>query len=124
MSTRSRQASTWIFSSRASPASAAMSATLAVVRPLTPGASAAGPVHGMVRAEGVAGDHRGVAAGATRTGGRRRLLVVLLLDVDLPHVIGRTVDDVLDGEHRRVHGVVLVVVAVHAVAADRVNVRC
>ena len=48
--------------------------------------------------------------------------MVLGLDIDLPHVVGGAVDDVLDGEHRRVHRVVLIVVAMHAVAAHRVDI--
>ena len=49
------------------------------------------------------------------------LFVVLLLDVHRPDVVVGA-EDVLDREHRRVHRVVLVVVPVHAVAADRVHV--
>ena len=49
------------------------------------------------------------------------LLVVLLLDVDRPDVV-MGAEDVLDGQHRRVHRVVLVVVLVHAVATDRMHV--
>src|SRR6478736_1828136 len=130
MSTRSRQASTWIRRRSASAASAAMSATLAVMPPFTGAASAAGPVDGVVGAEGIAGDDRRAAAGALvadrlvvgRADGRGLLLVVLLLAVHLPHVVDRAGHDVLDREHRGVHRVVLVVVAVHAVAADRVHV--
>ena len=51
--------------------------------------------------------------------GRGLLLVVLLLHVDVPDVVGGPGGDVLHREHGRVHGVVLVVVAVHAVAPDR-----
>ena len=50
------------------------------------------------------------------------LLVVLLLDVHRPDVVVGA-EDVLDREHRGEHRVVLVVVAVHAVAADRIHVR-
>ena len=49
------------------------------------------------------------------------LLVVLLLDVHVPHVVVGA-EDVLDREHRGEHRVVLVVVAVHAVASDRMHV--
>src|SRR5581483_4067013 len=70
---------------------------------------------------GTARDDRRVAAGAvtTRIG---QLFVILGLDVYRPRVMPRAVEDVLDGQHRRVHRVVLVVVLVHAVATDRVHV--
>jgi hypothetical protein len=48
--------------------------------------------------------------------------VVFLLDVDGPDVVVGAAGDVLGGEHRGVHRVVLVVVAVHAVAADGMHV--
>ena len=69
-----------------------------------------------------------IGRGAAGPRGRRRrrpvgpLLVVLLLDVDVPHVVGGALHDVLDRQHGRVHRVVLVVVAVHAVAPDRLHV--
>src|SRR5690606_23361094 len=108
---------------RASSASAAMSETLAPLAPVTM-ASVARSVDGVVGSEGVAGDHRGVAPGAALAApGGCLLLVVLLLDVDLPDVVGGAGGDVLGGEHGRVHRVVLVVVPVHAVAAHRVHVR-
>src|SRR3954454_21927472 len=68
---------------------------------------------------------RSGAAGATfgRVALGRAGLVVLLLDVDLPDVVRHAVGDGLHREHRGVHRVVLVVVLVHAVAADRVDVR-
>jgi hypothetical protein len=61
-----------------------------------------------------------------RTAGLRslgHLFVVVLFDVDRPHVVLLAVGYVLDGEERGEHRVVLVVVTVHAVAADRVHVR-
>ena len=67
------------------------------------------------------GHDRRVPAGAGRRPAGVVLLVVLLFDVDRPDVVVGTVD-VLDGQHGRVHGVVLVVVLVHAVAAHRVDV--
>src|SRR5204862_3919483 len=51
-----------------------------------------------------------------------RLFVVLLLDVHAPHVVLRAGGDVLGREHRRVHRVVLVVVPVHPVATDGMDV--
>src|SRR4051794_1087362 len=94
MSTRSRHARTWTRRRPASAAMAAMSATLAGARPFTRRTSVARPVHGMVGAEGLAGDHRCVAPRALGGGsvvrgadGRSLLLVVLLLDVHLPHVV-------------------------------------
>src|SRR4029453_8442932 len=51
---------------------------------------------------------------AWRAGRGHLLLVVLVLDVDTPDVVRRAGHDVLDGQHRRVHGVVLVVVGGHA----------
>ncbi len=51
----------------------------------------------------------------------RDFLVVLLFDVHRPDVVVGA-EDVLHAEHRGVHRVVLVVVAVHAVATDRVHV--
>src|SRR6266702_4399852 len=75
----------------------------------------------------MAGDDRRIPAGAaSATGGVvlfRRLLVVLLFDVHAPDVVAGAGGDVLGREHRRVHRVVLVVVAVHAVAPDGVDVR-
>src|SRR3954465_121545 len=53
--------------------------------------------------------------------GGGRDLVVVLLDVDVPDVVGRPVDHALHGQLRREHRVVLVVVAEHAVAPDRVQ---
>src|SRR3712207_3153908 len=50
------------------------------------------------------------------------LLVVLLLDVHGPGVVVLALEDVLDREHRREHGVVLVVVLVHPVPPDGVDV--
>ena len=61
------------------------------------------------------------AGTAVRPAPVRPLLVVLLFHVHRPDVVCRPVD-VLDGEHGRVHGMVLVVVLVHAVAADGVHV--
>src|SRR5438105_1651214 len=49
------------------------------------------------------------------------LLVVLLVDVDTPDVVIGA-EDVLHRQHRGVHRMVLVVVAVHAVAADGIDV--
>jgi hypothetical protein len=46
------------------------------------------------------------------------LFVVLLLNVDRPHVVGRT-EEVVHREHCGVHRVVRIVVAVHAVAPHR-----
>src|SRR5437764_11295463 len=75
----------------------------------------------------MAGDHRRVPAGAACAAAGivvvgRRLLVVLLLDVHAPHVVAGTGRDVLGGEHGRVHRVVLVVVAVHSVSTDGMDV--
>src|SRR3954454_3871445 len=60
-----------------------------------------------------AGQDRGLPAGPGRraplSGGglrRRATLVVVLLDVDRPHVVGGPVGDVLDGQHRGHHRVV------------------
>src|SRR5213078_375832 len=88
-------------------------------------------VDGVVVAVVVPGDHGGVAAGTPRPAPRvvalglvdRGRLVVLLLDVHAPDVVVRAGGDVLGRQHRRVHRVVLVVVPVHAVAADGVDVR-
>src|SRR3954470_11529673 len=68
---------------------------------------------------------RSRTAGATlgRVAVGRAGFVVFLLDVDLPDVVRHAVGDGLHREHRGVHRVVLVVVLVHAVAADRVDVR-
>src|SRR5256885_1128337 len=50
--------------------------------------------------------------------------VVLGVLVDVPDVVnGFACQDVLDGEHSRHHGMVLVVVLVHAVAADEMQRR-
>ena len=48
--------------------------------------------------------------------------MVVGLDIYLPNVVTRTIDEVFDGEHCRVHGMVLIVVAVHSVTANRVNI--
>src|SRR5438132_13219854 len=50
-----------------------------------------------------------------------RVLVVLGFDVHRPHVVVGS-EDVLDGQHRREHRMILVVVLVHAVAAARKDV--
>src|SRR3990167_1402279 len=51
-------------------------------------------------------------------------LVIFGILVDLPGVIdARTGLDVADGQHRRHHRMVLIVVAVHAVAADQMQRR-
>src|SRR5579863_626639 len=67
-------------------------------------------------------DRRGSA------GSRRDLLthglVILLFDVYSPDVVFGSRHDVLDGEHRCVHRMVLVVVLMHAVAPDWMKVRC
>ena len=49
--------------------------------------------------------------------------MVFFLDVDAPEIVARAgagtnADDVSSGEHRGEHGVVLVVVPMHAVASD------
>src|SRR5262245_56556450 len=71
-------------------------------------------VHRVVCVVVLARDHWRVPAGAARADpwirvGARRLLVVLLFDVDTPDVVTRAGRDVLSREHRRVHRVVLVV---------------
>src|SRR5262249_30394574 len=48
-------------------------------------------------------------------------LLIIPLDAYSPLVVYRA-HDVLAGAHRRVHGVVLVVVLVHAIPADRVEI--
>src|SRR5205823_7118757 len=48
-------------------------------------------------------------------------LVVLLLDIDRPQVVALA-QDILHREHRGEHRMILVVVAVHAIAADRLQV--
>jgi len=48
--------------------------------------------------------------------------VVVVVEVDGPHVVRRSEHEVFDRVHRGQHGMVLVVVAVHAVAADRLHV--
>lgn len=55
---------------------------------------------------------------------RALLLVVFLFHVDVPDVrlVGAALLDVVDGGHGRQHRVVLVVIAVHAVAADEEQV--
>src|SRR5579864_7334664 len=59
---------------------------------------------------------------ALRTGGAG--LVIFGVLVDVPHVVAPLAgDDVARGEHRRHHRVVLVIVFVHAVAADQVQGR-
>src|SRR3546814_3107856 len=66
-------------------------------------------------------EHGGVTAGAPLAGPLCGLLVVLGVDVHVPDVVIGT-EDVLDRQHGRVHRVVLVVVAVHAIAPDGVDV--
>ena len=51
------------------------------------------------------------------------LLVIFLVDIDLPNVMGRVIHDVFDCKHCRVHRMVLVVVAMHAVSTDGTHVR-
>ena len=50
--------------------------------------------------------------------------MIFLFDVDFPDVVGRAIHDVLHGQHRGVHRVVLIVVAMHAVTANWVNIGC
>src|SRR5580698_6363026 len=51
-------------------------------------------------------------------------LVILGVLVHVPHVVERLArENVLRAEHRRHHGVILVVVLVHAVAPDQVQPR-
>jgi len=47
--------------------------------------------------------------------------VILLFNIDGPHVMGSAVD-VVDGQHCGEHRVILVVVLVHAVSTDEVHV--
>src|SRR5947209_3474878 len=81
---------------------------------LVPGLGGTGPEAGLVPVVGPRPGCRG-SGPATR-------LVVVLLDVDLPHVVRGALDDVLHGQHRGEHRVVLVVVPEHPVAPDRVQV--
>ena len=49
--------------------------------------------------------------------------VVLLLDIHLPDIVRRSVD-VVDGQHGGVHRVVLVVVLVHPISTNEVQIWC
>ena len=60
---------------------------------------------------------------STGTGGGSLLLVIFLVDIDLPNVMGRVIHDVFNCKHCRVHRMVLVVVAMHAVSTNGAHVR-
>ena len=47
--------------------------------------------------------------------------MILLFYIDAPHIVVSAVN-VVNREHRGEHGVVLVVVLVHAITADKVNI--
>src|SRR5678816_514462 len=72
-------------------------------------------------------DDRRVAAGPGCASTRievdlRGLFVVLLFHVHAPHVVLRAARDVLGRQHRGVHRVILVVVAMHSVPPYRIPV--
>lgn len=48
--------------------------------------------------------------------------MIAALDVNLPKIMFRA-EDVFDREHRRIHGVVLVVIFVHPITSNRINIR-
>jgi len=84
-------------------------------------------VDGMIRAVVLVRNYGGVTTGTPCSTTRIVLselgfLMVDILDVYAPHIMMRAEGNVLSGQHGSEHRVILIVVPVHAVAADWMNV--